>query len=204
MMLIAMGIRILEQCNYFKFKPRETYIKAMWPLFFLFCCATSSCHRDYSVSSSRMQLPYKVHGADDTALISIQKQLAKQGVKVVSMGQNYLISIPSDALFPNESPRLMWGSYGLLNEIACYLKEFRKIEITVTAYSTKCVSERRDHALTLARARAVSDYLWSQDMNSRFIFSQGLGAEKPIAAGQGGDHSINSRIEIVFRDAVLN
>ncbi len=60
-----------------------------------------------------------------------------------------------------------------------------------------------NRALTLARARAVGDYLWSQGVDSRFIFTHGLGSDKPIVAfTEKGDKSPNSRIEITFRDAV--
>jgi intracellular multiplication protein IcmN len=65
------------------------------------------------------------------------------------------------------------------------------------------VSVTRERALTLARSRVVGEYLWSQGVDSRFIFTQGLGSDKPIMRfTQGGDFSLNSRIEITFRDSV--
>ncbi|RUQ88073.1 MULTISPECIES: type IVB secretion system protein IcmN/DotK [Legionella] len=164
----------------------------------------SSCwnRREPPLSTSPV-LPYKVAGAADAAIMAMQKQFNKAGIQVISLGQDYLISIPSSALFANHSPRLLWEGHGLLNDVACYLKQFRKISVNVTAYSNKCGSPQRERALTLARARAVGDYLWSQNIDSRFIFTHGLGSDKPIVGfDQGGDQSPNSRIEITFRDAV--
>jgi len=164
--------------------------------------AITGCHKQY-VSREQAKLPYKVAGANDKKIMDMQARFNLEGVKTLSIGQDYMISIPSSFLFPNESPRLTWSSYALLNAVACYLKEFHKVSITVTAYSNKCVSAKRDHALTLARAREVGNYLWSQGVDSRFIFTQGLGSDKPIGGCiKKGDGSLNSRIEITFRDAV--
>ena len=180
------------------FYGKATWLVALMSLFIL-----NGCHKRYSVVNDPPKLPYKVPGAKDKVIIEKQAQFNKKGVRVISMGQDYLISIPSKKLFANESPQILWPSYALLNAVACYLKEFRKVAITVTAFSSKCVSAKRDQALTLARARAVGDYLWSQGVDSRFIFTQGMGSDKPIGIfTQTGDQSPNSRIEITFRDAV--
>nr|WP_302473901.1 type IVB secretion system protein IcmN/DotK [Legionella sp. PL877] len=160
--------------------------------------------RPYIIRDDDPQLPRKVAGTSDKAVIGLQKSLAKCGVKVVTIGSDYLISIPSAALFPDQSPRLTWASYGLLNNVVKFLKQFRKVAVHVTSYSSKYVSPKREHALTLARSRAVADYLWSQGIDSRFIFTVGAGSDKPIMAyTQGGDKSPNSRIEITFRDAII-
>ena len=160
------------------------------------------CHKQ-QLSDDQPKLPYKVDGASDHSMMAMQSRFNKEGIKVITVGQDYMISIPSSALFPNESPQLTWGSYALLNAVACYLKQFREIAINIKAFSNKCVSAKRDRALTLARARAVGDYLWSQGVDSRFIFTEGLGSDKPIVTyAQKADKSPNSRIEITFRDAV--
>lgn len=177
--------------------------KATWLAALMVLLTLSGCHKKFWIAPTQRALPYKVAGASDPAMMNLQASLNRKGVRVITIGQDYLISIPSKALFPNELPQLTWGSYGLLNLVVCYLKQFRKIAINVTAYSNKCISAKRDRALTLARARAVGDYLWSQGIDSRFIFTRGLGSDKPIVAQAGKDDaSQNSRIEITFRDAV--
>lgn len=165
----------------------------------------SSCHRggDYIPEKEIPKLPCKVRGACDSTVMKYIKKFNKRGIKVVTMGQDYLISIPASALFEDQTPHLTWASYGLLNEIAAFLKQFRKVAINVTSYSSKYVSVHRERALTLARSRVVGEYLWSQGIDSRFVFTQGLGSDKPIVSfTQGGDTSPNARIEITFRDAV--
>ena len=176
--------------------------RARWLTALVVLLALTGCYKR-QLSDDQPKLPYKVAGASDRSMMAMQARFNKEGIRVITVGQDYMISIPSAVLFPNESPRLTWGSYALLNAVACYLKQFREIAINVTAFSNKCVSAKRDRALTLARARAVGDYLWSQGVDSRFIFTQGLGSDKPIVTyAQKADGSPNSRIEITFRDAV--
>lgn len=163
----------------------------------------TGCSQTAPKALDTVDLPKHVDGASDATIAWFQARLTKAGVNVITLGQDYLLVIPASALFATQSPKLNWESYQLLNEVACYLQQFRKITIHVNAFSNQYVSERREHALTLARAKAVADYLWSQGVDSRFIFTQGLGRDKPIVVSKaGGDLSINSRIEITFRRAL--
>lgn len=170
----------------------------------LILLSLAGCHsHTVRLNDEPIKLPTHVDGASDREIMALQTRLNKDGVRVITIGQDYLLSVPSALLFATQSPRLTWESYGVLNDVVCYLREFRKINVNVSAFSSKYVSPQREHALTLARARAVADYLWSQDIDSRFIFTQGLGSDKPMGAfKQFGDGSPVSRIEITFRRAV--
>lgn len=166
----------------------------------------AGCHRRQPYSDTAVEsdpLPRRVASAQDPGAQQTLKRLLRRGVKVVTIGQDYMISIPADTIFGDQSPRIRWESYGLLNDVVCYLKQFRKIGVDVTAYSSKYVSAARERALTSARAAVVADYLWTQDIDSRFIFTRGLGSDKPILFNRaGGDSSPNARVEITFRNAV--
>ncbi len=163
----------------------------------------SACNDRYIPEEQVPQLPCKLRGACDATVMKYLKKLNRKGIRVITVGQDYLISIPSSALFEDQTPHLTWVSYSLLNEVANLLKQFRKVAITISSHTSKYVSVQREHALTLARSRVVGEYLWSQGVDSRFIFTQGLGSDKPIMGStQGGDSSLNSRVEITFRDAV--
>lgn len=167
-------------------------------------CFIVSCNKDYFALAPELpKWPCKVTGACDASVIKYMKKLRKKGVTVITMGQDYMISIPAAYLFEPQTPHIKWMSYALLNDVAIFLKQFRKITIYIDSYSTKFISPQREHALTLARSRIVSEYLWSQGVDSRFIFTQGLGSDKPIIAYPlGGDSSANARVEIKFRRAV--
>lgn len=162
-----------------------------------------ACQRSsYSVNDSPT-LPESVAGASDPAIVWLQNKLAKQGVHVVMMGQMYLVSIPSSLLFAEESPKLNWAAYALLNDVVCYLQKFRKVSVHVNAYAACYLSEKRTRALTLARGREIANYLWSQNVDSRLVIAQGMGDQRPISGDKScSDSSPNSRIEIIFRRAV--
>lgn len=164
-----------------------------------------SCHRgSFIPPDDRPQLPTQVRGASDKGIVKQQAKLARRGVTVISMGQNYLVSIPARLVFADESPRITWKSYRLLNDVACYLKQFRKVSLYVNSYVSPYRSPQRQKALSLARAKAISDYLWSQNIDSRFIFTEGHASDKPIVSARGGgDKSPNARIEITFTRAII-
>lgn len=168
------------------------------------CLLISCSGKEYwSLDPVVPKWPCKLTGSCDSTVISYMKKLNKKGVTVVSVGQDYMISIPATFLFEPQSSHIKWKSYALLNDVAVYLKQFRKVSIYVTSYSSKYVSQQREHALTIARSRVVGEYLWSQGVDSRFIFTQGLGSDKPIIKyAAGGDYSANARIEITFRSSV--
>ena len=140
----------------------------------------------------------------DAEIIALEKRLTERGVQIVSVGQDYLLSIAAASLFGDQSPRLTWESYDELNEVACYLRQFRKVGVNVTGFASRYVSTKREHALSTARAEAVANYLWSQGIESRLLFTQGMGSDKPIVmAARSGDKSPNARIEITFRRVVV-
>jgi intracellular multiplication protein IcmN len=154
--------------------------------------------------NDRLRLPWKLDSAEDKATVQLQRSLSNCGVAVVTIGQDYLISISSALLFANHSPRLTWEAYGILDQVVLFLRQYRKVAVNVTSYTGKCISPKREYALTLARARAVADYLGSQCIDSRFIFTDGRGAEKPISSDpKYGDKTPNSRIEITFRNEIV-
>lgn len=164
---------------------------------------SGGCQKTTDPYDTASTLPTRVASAQDPGTLRTLNRLTSHGVTVISIGQNYLISIPANRLFPQQSPRIIWESYALLNDVVCYLQQFRKIDVDVSAFSSKYVSPTRERALTAARAKAVADYLWSQDIDSRFVFTRGLGSDKPILFRSGdGDASPNARVEITFRNAV--
>ncbi len=163
------------------------------------------CHSSSKVpiDADEPKLPAMIDGASDPMIVKLEKKLTSRGVRVITIGQMDLVSIPSKLLFANESPALNWDSYDLLNDVVCYLQQFRKITVQVNGYSGCYLSERRTYALTLARSRAVANYLWSQNVETRIVFTRGVGDDKPIVSlTKCSDTSPNSRIEITFRRAI--
>jgi intracellular multiplication protein IcmN len=137
----------------------------------------------------------------DASLQDRYEKLSSDKVTVISIGDSYMISIPSLRLFYKESPKMKWSCYDLLDDVIAYLQSYRKIIVKVTAYSEYCQSKSRTTALTEERAKVLGKYLWSQDIGTGMVFTAGAGNDKPITSLRKvcSDTSPNSRIEIVFR-----
>lgn len=146
------------------------------------------------------RLPTSVAGASDAQILFLQKRLLQKNIKIVNMGDEYLISIPASLIFADQSPKIQWGSYAVLNEVACYLRQYRKVGVQVTTYVSPYGSQRRQMALSVARSEAISNYLWSQGIDGRLIVAHGQGSQKPVVLkNPPTDQDQNARIEITFR-----
>ena len=143
-----------------------------------------------------------------TTIIPLSKESAatrlnNHDLQLITQGDNDLISIPGGALFYEHSPRIRWESYALLNDVAHYLRLYRKVSVQVSVFSNPYRSPARDAALTRARAEAVANYLWTQNIQARFIYAYGEGRYKPIIEKMAvGERSLNSRVEITFKEVV--
>lgn len=184
----------------------EQYVKQRWKAFLvaaLMCLTACQSNIPPSILRDASQLPQQV-ALGDAEIMALEQRLALQGVHITSIGQDYLLNIPASSLFGDQSPRLTRESYQQLNEIACYLRQFRIVGLNVAAFTSHYVSQKREHALSLARAQTVANYLWSQGIESRLLFTQGMGSDKPIMiTSRQGDKSPNVRVEITFRRTIV-
>ena len=182
---------------------RPSQVKKIWVLSVFIGLAACQSTRVPRVIRDLPRLPEQV-ALSDAQIATLEKRMAERGVEIVSVGQDYLISVPALSLFGNQSPRLTWESYDLLNGISCYLRQFRKVDVNVAAFTSRYISAQREQALSTARAEVVARYLWSQGIESRLLFTQGMGSDKPIVtAARAEDKSPNARVEITFRRAVV-
>lgn len=172
----------------------------------LLCCGLLGCSKSTHFFDNDSKLPAGVENTTDESIVALYEKLVSEKVKIITMGDKYLISIPSSILFYYESPKIKWTSYGVLDDVISYLKSYRKIVVIVSAYTECYLSKDRTNALTRMRAKAVGDYLWSQDIGSGMVFTEGFGNDKPIVIWRGNtcsDYSPNSRIEITFKAVTL-
>lgn len=164
----------------------------------------TACQSNWQPPKDLDALPTKVKDTSDKKRIMEIDELRHHGIKVVTIGQNYMISIPASVLFPDESPRIKWSAYEVLNEVAAFIIQFRKVAINVTAYTSFYSSMERTSVLSHARAINVSSYLWAQGIDTRLLIEEGGSLNNPIvgSCSPHKDKSKNSRVEITFRDSV--
>lgn len=168
----------------------------------LLCCGLWGCAKPYEDPNPK--LAPGMEDTTDESLLDATEKLASQNVKIISMGDSYMISIPASSLFYKASPKMKWSSYDLLDDVVAYLQSYRKLIVKVTVYSENCQSEARTRALTETRAKVLGKYLWSQNIGTGMILTEGAGNDHPITGPQKAcsDNSPNSRAEIVYRQVV--
>ena len=64
-------------------------------LAFLFLLGCSKDQPFQPLEGDLLKLPSRVEGASDEAVVGLKKELTSCGVKVITIGQDYLVSIPS-------------------------------------------------------------------------------------------------------------
>ena len=161
------------------------------------------CSSSYRFIPAHTELPAHLPPQDPVRLKFLQK-LEQEQIQVIQQGQYILISIPSFLLFAKHSPLIQWPGYSYLNDVACYLKSYRKIELSINAYDSCCDKHQRMMALTLLRASNIADYLLSQSIDARIVFTRGMGNDKPIMrTNDQSAYIANSRIEILFKEEII-
>jgi len=162
-----------------------------------------SCHGGANSrwSEGSMQLPSHKSERDPDKLKQEQR-LKMEGLSIIQTGQYNMVSIPAGLLFAQHSPKISWSSYPILNDVACYIRMFRKVEVEINVYEYCRDTHNRIYALSLARASEVADYLVAQGIDGRVVTARGLGNDKPIMSNECDNATslANSRIEISFKE----
>jgi len=167
---------------------------------FLLLC---SCHSSYRFTKGPPVLPSHLNPSDPEK-IRMERKLRAENIQVIQQGQYILISIPAALIFANHSPVITWHSYSYLNDVACFIKMYRKVEVEVNAYDMKCDKHQRMLALTQLRAENIANYLISQNIDSRIVFTRGMANDKPIMKTDREEYLYaNSRIEILFKEEII-
>jgi outer membrane protein OmpA-like peptidoglycan-associated protein len=89
-------------------------------------------------------------------------------------------------------------SFAELDNLVQFLNDDRATTIVISGYTDNTGSEIKNKLLSEARAKAVSDYLVSQGVDSGRIKYQGYGSEKPVTTNTTEEgRQLNRRVEFV-------
>jgi intracellular multiplication protein IcmN len=158
---------------------------------------------NYNLRNKQSYLPTHLPPRDSEKL-RMELRLDKEQVQVIQTGQWILISIPSLFVFAEHTATISLSSYGMLNDVICFIKMFRKVEIDINVYESCCDKHQRMLALTRLRASRIADYFVSQGIDSRIVLTRGMANDKPIMKTDRSEyHLANSRIEILFKEEII-
>lgn len=131
---------------------------------------------------------------------TLLQRLQQAHVIVIEVGEQVTLILPADQFFLLHSPALSPKAYPVLNDVAMLLRTYPKTSVVVTGYTDNLGSEQRNVALSKQRAQATADYLWSQEIDSRLLYTEGKGDAEALASNATiKGRQWNRRIEITFQ-----
>lgn len=120
------------------------------------------------------------------------------GVTVVRTADNQLkLAIPADVSFDSNSATILWKFRPVLNSFADSLKRNPRTHVFIIGHTDSTGNARINDPLSLQRANATRDYIFSRGVRGPRIQAEGRGAREPIASNDSAwGRSKNRRVEI--------
>lgn len=126
---------------------------------------------------------------------TLEDKIINRGNKVIILGDQILIVLPSKYVFVENTSELQPFAYKTLDMVAQMISSYPNMSVKVSSYTTSILPDRINLSLTQEQANTVVKYLWRTRLNTRMLYAEGGGATKPIAPG---DSDTNNRVEITL------
>ncbi len=137
-------------------------------------------------------------GAYIDSKASVADQIINRGNKVIILGDQILIVLPSQYVFVSNTPTLQPYSYKTLDLVSELISGYPNMSVKIAAYTGNNGSERINCSLTQEQANSVMKYLWRTNINTRLLYAEGGGGSKPITASVSDFTGDNYRVEITL------
>ena len=138
-------------------------------------------------------------GAYIDSRTSLRDKLENRGNKVIVLGDQVLIVLPSNQIFNAMTPELSPYAYSTLNLVTELISGYPNMSVKVAAYTNDAGSERINRSLSQQQAEAIVRYLWRQKINTRLLYAAGYGSSKPVSKSTDDwNQGENYRIEITL------
>ena len=135
----------------------------------------------------------------DVQEAKLRQTLSGTGVSVTRDGDNIILNMPSNITFGVNSADISSDFYEVLDSVTIAVNEYDKTLIEVMGHTDNTGSEQHNQQLSDRRARSVTDYLASREINSVRLEAYGYGEGYPVAnndTDQG--RAKNRRVEIAL------
>ena len=127
----------------------------------------------------------------------LRRFLEGTGVRVVRVGNEITLSMPSNITFQTDSDVLSPDFLDIMHSVSLVLTEYDKTIIEIMGHTDSTGSEAYNLALSRRRAQSVANHLASKGVNSMRILTEGFGEQYPVASNdteQG--RLLNRRVEL--------
>ncbi len=126
-------------------------------------------------------------------------KLENRHVKVINLGDQVMIVIPSNEIFDGTTPYLVSSAYSTLNLVAQLISTYPNMSVEVAAYTPAVGCSPINSALSREQANAIVKYLWRTGINTRLLYGVGKDGAKQVSnSALGWNGGENYRIEITL------
>lgn len=139
-------------------------------------------------------------GAYIDAHSNLVDRLENRGVKVIVLGDQVMIVLPTNRIFNGVSSAFHSSASTTLDMVNQLIGCFVNISVRVTAYVDPAAGpEQINLSLTQQQAEKIGKYLWHHCQVSRIMYAVGCGGSRPVQRSTSNWlYSDNNRIEITF------
>lgn len=122
------------------------------------------------------------------------------GIKLVAIGEDIKIILPSDRFLYGKSTKLNPAYYPALDGISDMIANFDKTTVKVAGFTDDVGDDLENLAISRAQAQMVANYLMRHHIDARLIYSIGYGCEHNVSSNLSAKgRSENRRVEITLR-----
>lgn len=137
-------------------------------------------------------------GAYIDSKASLADQIINRDNKVIVLGDQILIILPSKHLFLEGTSVLQPYAYKTLDLVSQLISGYPNISVKVVAYTGTNGPERISRSLTQEQANSVIKYLWNTNINTRLLYAEGGDGDRPVTATNSDWDGANYRVEITL------
>jgi len=128
---------------------------------------------------------------------ALRERLRNSGVSVTRVGNDIVLNMPGNVTFSSNRADIKPDFHEVLNTVSLVLNEYNRSLVDIDGHTDSDGPDEYNLELSTDRARAVADYLTSQQVNPQRLKVRGLGERHPIANNRTArGKSQNRRVEI--------
>jgi len=138
-----------------------------------------------------------VGGYMDYQDAKLRRFLEGTGVRVVRIGNEITLTMPSNITFRTDSAQLSPDFLDIMHSVALVLIEYDKTIIEVMGHTDSTGSDAYNLELSRRRAAAVGNHLIGEGINPMRVLTDGFGESYPVASNDTSEgRGLNRRVEL--------
>ncbi len=135
----------------------------------------------------------------DVQEAKLRQKLEGTGVSVTRQGDNVILNMPGNITFAVDSADINGDFFAVLDSVTLVVQEYDKTLIEIMGHTDSTGSNEYNQALSERRARSVSNYFQSRDVEPLRLGTYGHGENYPVASNDTKEgRALNRRVEIAL------